>query len=159
MTVQIQASDDQTISIGKTGKSVSLKLSQLPQASVEHIFAYGLRQILNDARASAKNDAEAVTFTEKRLANLLSGTLRASPVREGDPIKARAMDLALAKVNAAPAFIAWLQSASLKKSDKVAVAKARELAKKAIEVEGNAFVTQAKIDVEGSKGLEIEIEI
>ena len=71
-----------SVGIGKTGQSVVVKWDDLPELSKRHVLDYGIRQILNDARASAKTDDEAVSMVEKRLENLLSGTLRASAIRE-----------------------------------------------------------------------------
>lgn len=156
----INHADTASVSIGKTGKSVTVDFAKMPEASLSYIFEYGYRQILNDARASAKDEAEAVALVEKRLANLMSGTLRASPVREGNPVKRRAMELAEAKVKVNPAFIAWAQKAGIKTTSKDAVKKMRELAAAAIAVEGNQFVERAKADVAAAKELgDIEIEL
>ena len=146
MTIQIQNAPS-SINIGKTGKSVTVDYAKMPQASLDHVFAYGIRQILNDARASAKTEAEAEAMTAKRLDNLMSGTLRASPVREGNPVRARALELAIAKVVRSPKFIAWAQAEGVKVSDKRAQAAARDNAKRLIEVEGNPFMAQAEKDV------------
>jgi hypothetical protein len=140
-------------------RGVDFPLSDIqawPAQSLAKVFEYGLQRIFNDSAASAKTDDEAVQLATKRLDNLKAGVIRAAGNRIGDPVKRRAMELAEAKVAAAPKFIAWLQAAKLKAGDKDAVAKRRELAGKQIEVEGNPFTAQAKKDVEAAKGLSIE---
>jgi nucleotide-binding universal stress UspA family protein len=131
-------------------------IRNLPAASVRKIFEYGLQRISNDSAASAKTDEEAIQLATKRWDNLRAGVIRAAGARIGDPVKRRAMELAEAKVQAAPKFQAWLTEAKLKASDKDAVAKRRELAEKQIAVEGNPFTAQAKIDVEAAKSLTVE---
>lgn len=117
------------------------------------IFEYGLQRIFNDAAASAKTDAEAVELANKRLDNLTAGIIRAAGVRQGDPVKRRALELAESAVKANANFQAWVAKTGLKISDKAVVAKLRELAANAVAVEGNQFTAQAKIDVEAAKGL------
>lgn len=147
------------ISLKKIGKELSIDFTKMPQASLEHVFAYGIRQILNDAMASAKTDAEAEAGARKRLDNLMSGTLRASPVREGNPVRQRAMELALAKVIKHPKFVEWCQKSGIKVSHKDAIAEARRQAKVAVDKPDNAFMAQAAKDVEASQGLDIDIEL
>jgi hypothetical protein len=133
-------------------------VAKFPAITQEYIYNYGLRQILNDAMASAKEEdgaANARAMAEKRLDNMYAGTLRASPVREGDPIRARALELAGNAVAKAPAFIKAIQAQGWKLSDKRAVALRRSEAVKQLEIEGNPFIAQAKIDVEGAKALTI----
>lgn len=127
-----------------------------PVQSLNKVLEYGLQRIFNDSAASAKTDAEAVQLANKRLDNLRSGVLRASGNRIGDPIKRRAMELAVNAVLRAPKFQAWLAEAKLKASDKDAIAKRNELAAKHID----AYMAQAKIDVEAAQALPVlEIEI
>lgn len=145
-----------TINLKKIGKAVAVDFSKMPQASLDHVFAYGIRQILNDAMASAKTEAEGEASANKRLDNLMSGTLRASPVREGNPVRARAMELALAKFVKHPAFIAWLAKNSLKVSSKDAVKEARRQATLWIDKPGNQFIAQAEKDVAASKEIAVD---
>lgn len=125
-------------------------------AGVVKALEYGFQRIMNDSAASAKTDEEAVQLAKKRLDNLSQGIIRAAGSRIGDPVKRRALELAEARIRVAPKFTAWLTEAKLKASDKLAVAKIRELAEKQVTVEGNPFTAQAKIDVEAAKGLTIE---
>lgn len=84
------------VNLKKVGQSIEVNLDKLPEASLTHIFNYGLRQLLNDAMASHKAEdmvsdkakAAARKDAEDRLANLYAGTLRAS--RESDPVAAEA---------------------------------------------------------------------
>lgn len=150
----------------KIGQTLTVDESKLPQASQDFIWQYGLRQILNDAMASAKagkdsNDEakdSARALAEKRLANLMSGTFRASPIREGDPVRKRALELASHAIAKDAKFRAWLTDGGLKASDKEAVAKLRELATAAIGRDGNRFTAQAEIDVAAVKALEADLD-
>lgn len=141
------------------GVAFPVDVSKLPQAALDKVFAYGLQRIFNDAAASAKTDSEATGLATKRLENLLAGIVRVSPQREGNPVRARALDLASARIKANPKFTAWLTEAKLKAGDKAAVAKVRELALAAISKDGNAFMVQAQVDVDAAKGLDIDIDI
>lgn len=148
------------VSLMKIGKALDVDIAKLPQVSLSHIFDYGLRQILNDAMASAKTESEALASANKRLDNLLAGTLRASAIRQGDPIKRRAAELAEASVRKNQKFQAWLAANKLKSADKDAKAMIASQVAKAIAPEGNAFVKQATLDVEAAKGIgEIELEL
>ena len=164
--LNIETNTNQSVFLKKAGESVDIDCSAMPMASRVHVWNYGLRQILNDAMASAKNDDEALAFAQKRLDNLMSGTLRASGGgSKGNPVRKRAQEIAEGKIALNAKFIAWVEAVKAAESDplKVLGAKAkklRELAVKAIEVEGNAYMAQAKIDVENAASLDdIEIEI
>lgn len=159
--ITIETADTVSVSLPKGQSSVDVNVAKLPASSLSHIFAYGLRQILNDAMASGDKSkpAECLALAQKRLDNLIAGNLRASPSRESDPIKARAIVLASSIIRAKPAFLAWMAKSSLKQSDNEVAKKVRELADAAIAKEGNPFLAQAKIDVEAAKALDIEIEI
>lgn len=129
-------------------------IEQLPVASLRKIFEYGLQRISNDSAASAKTDEEAVNLAKKRWANLESGIIRASGSRIGDPVKRRAMELAMNAVAGSVKFKAWYTEAKLKASDKAVVAKQREQAEKHI----SNYMAQAKIDVEAQQALpELEL--
>lgn len=127
-----------------------------PQHTLDHIFAYGLRQILNDAMASAKSADEAYGMAQKRLDNLIAGTLRAAPNRTGDPVARRAKELAEAAIRVNAAFTAWLGKNGLKPSSKEAKAKLAALVADAVAKPGNKFVEQAKIDVAKAKELVVD---
>ena len=139
------------IHVKKAGYTYYVDFESLPEISRAHVIAYGLRQIINDACASAKTPDEARGLCDKRVDGLLSGVLRASPVRAGDPIRARALELASDAILASAKFQGWLVAAGLKKSAKPAVAKVRELAEAQIAIPGNRFTTQAEIDVASAK--------
>lgn len=159
MTIQINGYAT-SVALMKISKTLDVAVESMPDVSKTHIFDYGLRQILNDAMASAKTESEALAAAQKRLDNLLSGTLRASAIRQGDPIKRRAAELAEASVRKNPKFQAWLAANKLKVSDKDAKAMIARQVAKAIAPEGNAFIKQATLDVEAAKGIgEIELEL
>lgn len=156
MTTQ-QISVPETFEAKVRGVSFNVEPVSLPVHSLERIFAYGLQRILNDACAGAKNDEEAKSLAETKWGNLKAGVLRASGTREGDPIKAEAKRIALAKVLSAPVFKGWLAENSLKAGDKDAKAKAGEMAVKLAQRED--ILAQARANVVGVKDLEIEIEL
>lgn len=143
-----------SISLKKIGGEISIPWDKMPQASLEHIFTYGIRQILNDAMAASKTAPEALGAANKRLDNLLNDNLRGSPVREGNPVRKRALELAFAKIVKNAAFIASCQKAGIKVTHKDAVKKANEIARTWIAKEGNQYMVQAAIDVEAAKALE-----
>ena len=158
--ITIETTDVVTVQLPKAQKPLDVPVADLSPTVLAHIFSYGLRQILNDAMASGKTEAEKQALAEKRLANLVSGTLRASPIREGNPVRRRAIELASAAVVANPTFIAWAAKASLKVTSKDAVAKARAIAVEAVDKPGNKFTAQAELDVAAAKAIgEIEIEL
>ena len=72
-----------------------------PVATQQRVYEYGLRQILADAAAPAKTDAERFAFIEKRAANLQAGLLRSITTRESDPVRAEAVRMAMATIEAA----------------------------------------------------------
>ena len=99
-----------TITIAKAGKSVEVDFDALPEVSRTYIVEYGLRQSLNDATASLKrdeykSDAEfqdaAFAVANKKLDSILSGELRQSVGRIGDPVEAEYIRLAVAAISTA----------------------------------------------------------
>lgn len=88
-----------TIPLGRAAKfgTLDVTLEKLPNVSRDHIFIYGLRQILNDAIAEKKDDEgadlpieELRAKAQKRLDTLYSGELRArsESAEPVDPIEA-----------------------------------------------------------------------
>jgi hypothetical protein len=74
---------------------------QLPMVSKDKVIAYGFQQLMNDAAAPAKTEAEVDSLVAKRLDNLRNGVLRATTTRVGDPVAKEAKSIATAKVTAA----------------------------------------------------------
>src|SRR5262245_13119150 len=73
------------VRIGAAGV-VDVDVDRLPDAAKSHIFAYGLKQILNDARSGLTNKSGATAdkvmeAVNKKLDALYAGTIR--PPREG----------------------------------------------------------------------------
>ena len=54
---------------------VPVDLSKFPVATLVYVFAYGLRQVLNDAKAGENVPENAKAKMEKRLAKLLAGEM------------------------------------------------------------------------------------
>lgn len=73
--------------------------TKFSQAVTDYIFAYGLKQVLNDAGSSGKDTLQKLAMAEKKLAALYEGTVRAVREGGGDPIKAEMARLAVANVN------------------------------------------------------------
>jgi hypothetical protein len=114
-----------------------------------HVIYIGLRNILMDAHAGIATDepdyqAKARAVVEKKLAAMYAGEVRVAGTREGDPVRAEAMRLALAQVDA------MLRKAGRKPSKVEAKAK-REAAQKLITPElletAKARVEQAKATI------------
>ena len=143
-----------------SGKTYDVDYDALPEVSRAHIIEYGLKQYLRDAAASAKTPDEAHGLISKRVDNLKAGVLRASVTREGDPIRARAMQLVLAALKRSPKVQAHLTQHGYKPTDREAIAFVREIAEKQLSVPGNKWTAQATIDVAAAKALaEVEIDI
>lgn len=70
------------VSIRKLNKSVEVDFATLPDESQQYIIAYGLKQTLNDAIASAESTAEGEGLLAKRLDALRDGTMRLRKVAE-----------------------------------------------------------------------------
>jgi hypothetical protein len=158
MTLTITVPESFTAKV--RGQDFQVSPQTFAEAGLAKIFEYGLQRIFNDAAASAKTEAEAIELANKRLDNLSKGIIRASGVRQGDPVKRRALELAETAVKANDNFKAWVAKTGLKVSDKAVVAKMRELAAKAVAVDGNKYTAQARIDVEAAKGLgDMDLEI
>jgi hypothetical protein len=86
----------QTIRIGTVG-SIDIDTDWLPDAAKAHIFAYGLKQILNDARSGLTNKSGAEP--DAVMAALYAGTVRAERANAfvaRDPVIAETLRLARA---------------------------------------------------------------
>lgn len=83
-----------TIRVNKAAESFEVDFAKLPDASQAHVIAYGLRQLLNDAAASANKGTASRDAVQKRLDNLMAGTLRASTGRTADPVAREAKSIA-----------------------------------------------------------------
>lgn len=73
------------IKIGKIGESVTVDTAKLPQASIDYLIEYGLKQSLNDVHASLKigevdkdqtviDEAHILGVVQDRLDKILAGT-------------------------------------------------------------------------------------
>ncbi len=135
-------------------------IHEMSEAGLKKIVEYGLQRIFNDSAASAKSEEEAVALATKRLEALRSGILRQSAAREGNPIRARALELASGRIRVNPKFVAWLAANGLKVGSKESVAEIRRQAVIAVDKPDNAFMAQAAIDVAAAKGLDdIELDL
>lgn len=90
--------------LGKLGfPSNDFVAEGLPVAA--HIVYIGLRNMLMDSHAGIPTDepdyqAKARAVVEKKLEAMYNGEVRVAGTREGDPVRAEAMRLALAQVDA-----------------------------------------------------------
>ena len=125
-----------------------------PQVSKDKVFAYGLQRIFNDAGAGGKSADESVALATKRLTNLQGGVLRASPVREGDPVKREAFKLATAKVFDA------IKSAGKKKLAEYKTSEIRTLAERYLEKYPNTFeIARANVELASEMSVDIDIDL
>lgn len=105
--MQITIPDTTTIPLGRNAVygQLAVDLQRLPPHVHDYVYAYGLRQVLNDAMAQKKDeDGNALTDdvirakAEKRLDNMYAGELRArgDAAEPADPVEAEAYKLAKA---------------------------------------------------------------
>lgn len=140
----------QEVRVVKADHAFTINPADLPAHVVDHVWAYGLRQILNDAAASAKTKDEALGMAQKRYDNLLAGTLRAATGRESDPVRAEAIRIASDKV----------KKALVAKGHKLADVKASQIRELAIGLVAKdpAITETAKANVEAAKALVIDAD-
>lgn len=77
-----------TISLGKAGSiEVDVAKLQANEAVREYIFAYGLKQMLNDVHASEKDADKKLALSQKKLDSLMRGEVAQARVgQSGDPV-------------------------------------------------------------------------
>lgn len=96
----LNISGSTTVRLGrKVDEDMSVNLDALPLVSLNQIFAYGLKQILNDSMTSGETGAEKKALAEKKLAALLSGEATAR-TSTADPVRAEAILIGIGKVRA-----------------------------------------------------------
>src|SRR4051812_1910533 len=86
-----------TIPLGRNAKhgQVQIDLSRFAPAVQQHVFEYGLRQLINDAIANGGDDLQ--SKAQKRLDRLYEGHIRAANgSAEANPVEAEANALAKA---------------------------------------------------------------
>lgn len=151
MQIQIGKGIDLSVDLDKLG----MVENELTNPVARHVVYIGLRNILMDAHASITTDepdyqAKARAVAEKKLDALYSGEVRVAGTREGDPVRAEAIRLATAQVDAA-------LRASGRKPSKVDASKKREavlklvpgLMEKAAARVAEAKALQGDVDVSG----------
>lgn len=62
--------------IGKTGHKVEIDFESLPEQSQRYLIEYGLKQSMNDCRSGEPDAKKAIDLVERKLAALVSGSLR-----------------------------------------------------------------------------------
>lgn len=85
----------------KVAGGIDIDLDALTPQATSYLIRYGLKQALNDAHAAMKpsdkdySSANVLAQVEKRLANIMAGTVKAMGTREAsDPIGAEAKKIA-----------------------------------------------------------------
>lgn len=140
------------VNVGK-GIEITVDFDRMPQAAIDHCLMIGARNILMDSHASITADeypdtderkTVAESMVAKKLAALMSGEVRVQSTREGDPVRAEAMRMAVAAVNAK------IKKAGKKPADYKAAA-IREAALKLITPE---LTAQAKARVEQNRAID-----
>lgn len=95
------------VTIGKTGTVRQIDFDAFADNVKAYVINYGLTQILNDAHSSVtekaepnaeKRAAQVEALVDKKLAALMAGDVRARAGGVRDPIKARAIRIALGHV-------------------------------------------------------------
>lgn len=137
------------VNVGK-GIEKNIDFAALPQAARDHIMYIGARNVLMDSHASitaeeypdeTERRAAAEAMVDKKLDALMRGEVRVQSTREGDPVRAEAVRMAIAAVHAK------IKSAGKKPKDFEASA-VREAALKLITPE---LLAKAKARVEDTK--------
>lgn len=141
------------INVGK-GLSIDVDTAKLPANVMDHVVYIGLRNILMDSHAGISTDEtdyqdKSRATVEKKLAAMYAGEVRVAGTREGDPVRAEAMRLALAQVDA------LLRKAG-KKPSKVEAKDKRAAAQKLITDE---LLATAKARVEQQRSIGGEVEL
>lgn len=133
------------VTVEKAAHTYEIDFASFPEPAQRRVIAYGLTQLLSDAAASVTTTASidgrrvplvgnalasarisAKTMADERLDDLSKGILRR--VREGDPVSARAKQIAIRNTNKSDDFRQWLANGGHKATDKPAI---EELAKRA----------------------------
>lgn len=83
----------QRVALGRVGHHADVDVNRLSTDMLAHVFAYGLRQLLNDAAASGKTPDEKVGLFNKKLEALYAGDLRAQRA-SASPLERHARDIA-----------------------------------------------------------------
>lgn len=155
--VKLELNDTVTREIGKAGE-FTVNLADMPEASLQYIFAYGLKQVLADAHSQAKNADEAKAMTGKKLDALMRGEFRVSSSRTSDPVMAEAKRLANVEFkkyskNAVEAAVAKLKAKdeSFTEADCIAAIKQALVAKMKPQAEQNVAALKAI-----SEGLDLD---
>lgn len=141
-----------TINVGKS-INIEVDFTSMPQAALDHILYIGARNILMDSHASItaeeypngdQRQAAAGAMVQKKLDALMSGIVRVSSSREGDPIRAEALrmatDIVKAKIRKAGKKVAGYEAKAIRAAaeklvtaDLLAQAKARVEQTRAVE--------------------------
>ena len=96
------------VNIGK-GIELAVDFANMPQNALDHLLYIGARNGLMDAHAGVNAKAhpeldtpdiiaQSKAISEKKLAALMSGEVRVQSTREGDPVRAEAISMAVAIV-------------------------------------------------------------
>lgn len=150
------------------GKDIVLAVDveKLPAGPLAHVIYIGLRNILMDAHASIKSSeyetteayqAASAAMAEKKLAALLAGEVRAtsgSRTRVGDPVKRRAIEIALPYAKAA-----WEKASGRKAKPEDAKAIRLIAVKKVDENVAFRHLAEKQMEEEAAIGLEMDEEL
>lgn len=118
------------VNIGK-GIELDVDFSAMPKNALEHLLYIGARNVLMDAHAGVNAKAQpelsdedivaqSRAISEKKLAALMSGEVRVQSTREGDPVRAEAIAMAVAivkgKIKAAGKKVADYESKAIREA-------------------------------------------
>ncbi len=144
------------------GKSIELDIDHeaLPANALNHAIMIGLRNILMDSHASitaeeypdaGEREAAARAMVDKKLATLMSGEVRVSTSREGDPVRAEALRSATAVIVAA-----LKKAGTIKKVGDIDAKLLREKAGELI-VKKPEFMEKAREAIEARKATTVDL--
>ncbi len=157
--MQIQIQDQYRFEISKAEREFIVPVEDYSAEVLAHIFQVGLGRIMNDLVAGTAKGSESEAAVYKKLDSWAAGVIRTSGGREGNPVKARAVELAMKAVNKNPTFLAWCAELGVKVTHKDAVAEARRQAKVACDKPGNPFMAKAAKDIAEEAEMAVEVEL
>ena len=143
-----------TYKLGK-GIELAVEFSMFPQNVLDHATKIGLGNMLRDCHAGitesevgAEYIAKSRDAVNKKLADLVAGTIRESVGRESDPIARRARELATEKVNA-----------QYRKNGKKLADFAKEIRADVAKLATNAAIVKlATAQVEAARELDVDMD-
>jgi hypothetical protein len=149
--MQITLDIPETMIARVRGTPVERSMKGLGPEALQYIFAYGFQRVNNDAGAVGKDDslADALAKSGKKWDALVEGKTRVNTPRETDPVRGRALEIALAKTLAA------MKAKGLKADPKDVKLRAKKL----FDDNTEKLLAMAREDIARQAALELEIDL